>query len=125
MITASDAENIIYGLVKPQFGLPVYHGWNNSNEDRIVLVSHPQTKEKQWMKNFIDVCLVVPDVDNEAQRSKLNEYQRLLHDFFYINIVGEKEGTGYEIDMKSIGIEEDSQLKSHYVNCKLLISALR
>lgn len=124
MITASDAANIVYSLVKP-FGLPVYHGWNVSNDDRIVLVSHPQEKEKQWMKNFVDVSLIVPDVDGEAQRAKLNDYQRMLHDFFYIDIVGEKDGTGYNIEMKSIGIEEDTQLKSHYVNCKLLISALR
>lgn len=124
MITASDAENIVYALVKT-FGLPVYHGWNMSNEDRIVLVSHPQEKEKQWMKNFLDVNLVVPDVDNEAQRVKLNNYQRTLHDFFYIDIVGEKDGCGYVIEMKSIGIEEDAPLKSHFVNCKLLISALR
>lgn len=124
MITASDAENILYTLVKT-FGLPVYHGWNISDADRMVLVSHPQEREKQWMKNFVDVCLVVPDVDNEAQRAKLNNYQRVLHDFFYIDIVGEKDGTGYVIELKSIGIEEDTQLKSHYVNCKLLISALR
>lgn len=124
MITASDVANIVYSLVKP-FGLPVYHGWNVSNDDRIVLVSHPQEKEKQWMKNFVDVSLIVPDVDGEAQRAKLNDYQRMLHDFFYIDIVGEKDGTGYNIEMKSIGIEEDTQLKSHYVNCKLLISALR
>ena len=124
MITASDSANILYSLVKP-FGLPVYHGWNTLNDDRIVIVTHPQEKEKQWMKNFVDLCLVVPDEDNEAQRAKLNDYQRRLHDFFYIDIVGEKDGTAYQIEMKSIGIEEDTQLKSHYVNCKLLISALR
>ena len=124
MITAGDAANIIYGLVKP-FGLPVYHGWNISDAERIVISTHPQERELQWMKNFVDVNLVVPDIDNEAQRAKLNEYQRTLHDFFYADIVGEKDGCGYIIELKSIGIEDDASLKSHFVNCKLLFSVLR
>lgn len=124
MITAGDAANIIYGLVK-DFGLPVYHGWNISGSERIVISTHPQERELQWMKNFVDVNLIVPDVDNEAQRAKLNGYMQTLHDFFYEDIVGEKNGCGYIIELKSIGIEEDTQLKSHFVNCKLLFSALR
>ena len=124
MITAGDSANILYTLLKP-LGFPVYHGWNFTDAERIVLITHPQEREKQWMKNFVDVNLVVPDKDSEAQRKKLNDYQRTLHDFFYMDIVGEHNGTGYVIELKSIGIEEDTPLKSHYVNCKLLISALR
>lgn len=124
MITAGDSANIIYGLVKG-FGLPVYHGWNNSDADRIVITTHKQEREKQWMKNFVDVNLVVKDIDNEAKLAVLKGYERTLHDFFYEDIVGEKDGCGYIIELKSIGIEEDASLKSHFVNCKLLFSALR
>ena len=124
MITAGDTANIVYSLVK-EFGLPVYHGWNLSNEIRIVIVTHPQERELQWMKNFVEVNLVVPDKDNEAQLAKLKGFERTLHDFFYIDIVGEKDGCAYTIELKTNGIMEDASLKSHFVNCKLLFSALR
>jgi len=124
MITAGDSANIIYSLVKG-FGLPVYYGWNISDANRIVISAHSQEREKQWMKNFIDVNLVVPDKDNEARLAILKGYEQTLHDFFYSDIVGEKDGCAYTIELKSIGIEEDASLKSHFVNCKLLFSALR
>lgn len=124
MITAGDSENIVYALVQT-FGLPVHHGWNTSDADRVVIVAHKQERERQWLKNFIDVNLVVKDIDGEAQRSKLNGYQKTLQDFFYEDIVGEKDGVGYVITLESCGIEEDASLKSHFVNCKLLFSVLR
>lgn len=124
MITPSDSGNIVYSLVKP-LGLPIYRGWNDLNEDRIVIVEHKQEKEKKWMKNFVDVNLVVPDMGNEAQKAKLDSYQHTLQDMFYGETFVEHNGTGCLVEFSSIGIEEDKLLKSHFVNVKLLISALR
>lgn len=126
MITEGDTQNIIYTIVKG-LGLPVLQGdtKSHSNVPRVVVHAHKQEREKQYMKNFLDVNIVFSDVANEAQRAKLKEYERRIKDMFYEDIVGTYEGSGYVVELKSLGIEEDSALKSHYVNCKLLFSTLR
>lgn len=126
MITEGDTQNIIYSIVKG-LGLPVIQGDTKSHSKvpRVVVHAHKQEREKQYMKNFLDVNIVFSDVANEAQRARLKEYERRIKDMFYEDIVGTYEGSGYVVELKSLGIEEDSTLKSHYVNCKLLFSTLR
>ena len=126
MITEGDTQNIVYNLCK-DMGLPVLQGDTKSHlkSPRVVVHAHKQEREKQYMKNFLDVNIVMSDVANEAQRAELKRYETLMKDKFYEDIVGVYKGCGYVIELKSLGIEEDSTLKSHFVNCKLLFSTLR
>lgn len=126
MITEGDTQDIVYSIVK-SLGLPVIQGdtKNYSSKPRVVVHAHKQEREKQWMKNFLEVNVVMPDVANEAQRAKLKEYETQLKDMFYEDTVGTYKGSGYLIELQSLGIEEDTTLKSHFVNCKLLFSTLR
>lgn len=126
MITEGDTQNIVYNLVKG-LGLPVLQGDTKAytKSPRVVVHAHKQEREKQYMKNFLEVNVVISDEANEAKRAMLKEYETRLKDMFYEDIVGVYKGSGYVIEMKSLGIEEDSTLKSHFVNCKLLFSTLR
>lgn len=125
MITEGFSSNIIYSLMQ-DFGIPVYQGRRDYETcDRVVIHSHKQVRTKCWMENFIEVNVVVLDEGNSAKMALLKEYESKLLSKFYEDIVGEYEGTPYVISFESLGIEEDSQTKSHYVNCKLKFSALR
>jgi len=127
MITEGDTANIVYGLCR-QLGLPVLQGGNAgsfSERERVVVHAHRQEREKQYLKNFLEVNIIVPDEAGEAMTKTLKEYERRVQDMFYEDIVGVYGGHGYVIELKSLGIEEEASLKSHFVNCKLLFSTLR
>lgn len=127
MITEGDTANIVYGLCK-QLGLPVLQGGNAggfSDGERVVVHAHRQERERQYLKNFLEVNIIVPDEAGEARTKALKEYERRVQDMFYEDIVGVYGGHGYVIELKSLGIEEEASLKSHFVNCKLLFSTLR
>lgn len=127
MITEGDTANIVYGLCK-QLGLPVLQGGNAgsfSEGERVVVHAHRQERERQYLKNFLEVNIIVPDEAGEARTKALKEYERRVQDMFYEDIVGVYGGHGYVIELKSLGIEEEASLKSHFVNCKLLFSTLR
>ncbi len=128
MITSGDSANIVYRLVSEGLGLPVSQSGNNtSHSDEVHVVVHPhkQERSKHYMKNFVEANVVVPDVDGEVQSGLLKEYEREVRDLFYGDIVGEQDGTAYVIELQTLGIEADDSLNSHYVNCKLLFSALK
>lgn len=126
MITEGKSADIVYGLCS-SLGLPRYQGgsWDYSDEPRVIINSHRQETERKYLKNFIDVNVVFPDLANEPQMSNLKLYEKMLQDLFYGTLTGEVNGTGYVIELKSLGIEGDGTIKSHFVNCKLLFSALR
>lgn len=127
MITEGDTANIVYGLCK-QLGLPVLQGGNAgrfSEGERVVVHAHRQERERKYLKNFLEVNIIVPDEAGEARTKALKEYERRVQDMFYEDIVGVYGGHGYVIELKSLGIEEEASLKSHFINCKLLFSTLR
>lgn len=125
MITEGTSGNIVYKLMS-DFGLPVYQGRRDySQEDRVVIHSHKQIRTDRWIENYIEVNVVVQDEGNSAKTSLLKQYENMLMAKFYEDIVGEYEGSPYVISFDSLGIEEDSQTKSHFVNCKIKFSVLR
>ena len=125
MITEGTASNIVYGIMR-DFGLPVYQGRHEySSEDRVVIHSHKQTRSAKWMKNYLEENVVVKDEGNMAKTALLKSYEARMMDKFYADIVGEYEGIPYVVTFESMGIEEDTQTGSHFVNCKILFSALR
>lgn len=128
MITSGESANIVYRIVSVGLGLPVSQSGNDtshSDEPHVVVHPHKQERGKQYMRNFVEANVVVPDVDGEAQSGLLKSYEKEVLGLFYGDIVGEQNGTAYIMELQSLGIEQDSALNSHYVNCKIKFSVLR
>lgn len=128
MITSGDSANIVYRIVSERLGLPVSQSGNDtghSDVPHVVVHPHKQERSKHYMKNFVEANVVVPDLDGEAQSGLLKGYEREVQELFYEDIVGEQDGTAYVIELQTLGIVADDTLRSHYVNCKLLFSALK
>ena len=100
MITEGDTQNIVYNLVKG-LGLPVLQGDTKSylKSPRVIVHAHKQEREKQYMKNFLEVNVVISDEANEAKRATLKDYETRLKDMFYEDIVGVYKGSGYVIEL--------------------------
>jgi len=127
MITPTDIANIIYRDCEV-FGIDIVpDGETLTGElksERIVIHSKPQQPETYWKKSFVEVNLCVPDLsENEANTIRINELERqavaLLDD-----VTSSYDGTAYYYSIESIGMEEDEELKCHYVNVRILFEVL-
>lgn len=133
MITSGDVQDMIVGMLKERFTdidvrpqeNNIDYDYSESRSNRIVVQSHKQTVEKQWVKNFVNIYIVVADEGKEAKTGTLKAYQRRLQDMFYGGIVTEFNGAICHITYSESSIEDDKALKSHYVNCRLLVKILK
>lgn len=127
MITSTDAANIIFRDCKP-FDLPRYQGGNVpdgkvENGGRIVIHSKQQTPGGRWMKNYVEVNIVIPDTPNgKANLVQLNAYEREAR--IRLNGSDTYDGTIYRYWVDSTSILQNEQLKSHYVNARVLFQAM-
>lgn len=127
MIASGDIGNLLFTITK-SLKIPCYQGGNQkdySTETRAVIHMHKMEKEPKFMKCFADVNVIVPDEGNEARTGTLKQYEQSLMELYYEPMVRVVNDHPLLIEIHSMGIEEDQQLKSHFVNCKLLISVLR
>lgn len=127
MITSSDIANIIYRDCKA-FGIDIVpFGETLTGElesECIVIHSKKQQPGKYWKKSFVEVNLCVPDLkENEANTIRLNELEREAMERLD-DVVSSYDGTSYRYSIESIGTEEDTALKCHYVNARLLFEVL-
>lgn len=129
MITVSDIEAILYKAAET-FGLTRYP-WGNVPdadkqllEERVVIRAKSQKNETYWKHSYAEVNLMVPDTDSQADLVRLAELERMAHEAFDEDTVGEWDGTAYRYAADTVGIEEDTALKCHYVNVRILFSVL-
>lgn len=125
MITPADIANIIYAECA-DFGIErVADGRTITaplTGERITIHSKAQTPEKYWLKNFVEVNFLVPDLaplSSEANTPRLQEIQRLAAATFKSR-TGTYDDTVYHYETDSISKEEDKALCCHYVNIRLL-----
>lgn len=127
MITTTDTANIMYTVCK-QFGMPVYQSQNIpiedvSTEGRIVIHVKEQTAENIWRKGFVEVNFFVPDTPNgKADLITLNEIERMATRS--LRGTGAMDGTAYHYNVTSTYVLENSDLKAHYVNAKVLFRSM-
>ena len=86
MITTSDIADILYRDCQ-QFGISAIYRKGNVPEvtggkltaERIVILPKPQQPGKQWLKDFVEVNLCVPDLDDKgtADLGRLQELERM------------------------------------------------
>lgn len=127
MIATTDIANILY-LACKTFGMPVCQGGNIpkgevGEEGRTVIHPHEQTPGTHWSKCFVEVNLHAADsLHGNADLRRLNDLEREAKRI--LPCTDEFDGTPYRIEIASTRILSDEQLKSHYVNVKVLFKTL-
>ncbi len=90
--------------------------------ERIVVHVHGRSREKHWDKGFVEVNLCVPDFHGEPDLVRLQEMERAACLFFENIGVGKYNGSYYDYDIESRGLEK--QEGYHYINIKLQFNVL-
>lgn len=126
MIATTDIANILYRDCEV-FGMEIVPNGKTLvgelKSERIVIHSKKQQPGMSWKKSFAEVNLCVPDLGNdEANSIRLQELEREAMRRF--DVVGSYDGTTYRYSIESIGTEEDTALKCHYVNVRILFEVL-
>lgn len=127
MIVTTDIANIIYKDCKA-LGIDIVpHGKKLTGamkSERIVIHVKKQQPETYWKKSFVEVNICVPDLnEGEANTIRLNELEKQAQGLFD-GMTGRYDDTTYHYSIESIGTEEDTSLKCHYVNVRILFEVL-
>ena len=127
MIVTTDIANILYRDCQT-FGISIVpHGKKLTGpmkSERIVIYAKKQQPETYWKKSFVEVILCVPDMkEGEANTIRLNELEKQAQERFD-GVTGRYDGTTYHYSIDTIGTEEDTALKCHYVNVRILFEIL-
>lgn len=127
MITTTDIANILYRDCKT-FGIEIVpHGKKLTGElksERIVIHAKKQQPGTYWKKSFVEVNFCVPDLkEGEANTIRLNELEKQAQSILD-DVTGHYDGTTYHYSIDTIGTEEDTALKCHYVNVRILFEVL-
>lgn len=131
MIVTTDIGDILYkdcNSLKTTFGIAnIYQDGNvpvgEVTAERIVIVPPPNdTAETYWIKSFANVNLVVPDKNGKKDITRLQTLERLAKKNLD-DRCGKFDGTLYIYEV-STGIENEPDLKCHFVNIKILFKIL-
>lgn len=127
MITTTDIANILYRDCE-SFEIEIVPQGRTITgalkAERLVIHSKKQQPGRIWKKSFVEINLCVPDLQhNEANTIRLNELERIANKQLN-NVVGYYDGTSYQYSIETIGMEQDSDLKCHYVNIRILFEVL-
>lgn len=126
MITSTDIANILYRDCGA-FAIAIVPDGETLvgelKDERIVIHSKSQQPNTYWKKSYVEVNLCVPDLKDTADTIRLNELQREAQEVLG-NVAGVYDGTAYRYSIDTSGMEEDSTLKCHYVNVRLLFEVL-
>lgn len=127
MIVTTDIANILYRDCQT-FGIDIVpHGKKLTGElksEMIVIHAKKQQSETYWKKSFCEVNFCVPDLkEGEANTIRLNELEKQAQEMFD-GVTGRYDGTTYHYSIDTIGTDEDTALKCHYVNVRILFEVL-
>ena len=132
MIMTSDIADILYRDCQ-QFGISASYRKGNVPEvtggkltaERIVILPKQQQPGKQWIKDFVEVNLCVPNLEGDvADLGRLQELERMAKTTLD-HKTGMFDGTRYHYAIDTIdGTAKDSDIKCHYVNVRLLFKVL-
>lgn len=127
MIVTTDIANILYRDCQSLGIFIVPQGKTLTGQmksERIVIHAKKQQSGTYWKKSFAEVNLCVPDLtEGEANTIRLNELEKQAQKLFD-GVTGRYDGTTYHYSIDTIGMEEDTSLKCHYVNVRILFEVL-
>lgn len=127
-ITTADIRRIMYGILS-SWGLPIHYKedlpMGEITDERIIIVTSGEGYGKIWTTCIVTISICVPDpTPNDANLTKLDVYEKQSIKMFKDGMVGDYKGDNYVISLQKNGIEEDRQMKCHYVNLKLSFEVL-
>ena len=133
MITPQTIGNILY-LDCKAFGIEdVYVVLPDDNtkeiptgevkSERAVIRLKEQKPETYWRKSFNEINILVPRIQDRANRIRLEEveHKALKH---FDGVVGEYDNVTYSYSVESIGSKTDNALNCEYVNVRILFEVL-
>ena len=131
MIATSDIEDIVIGHCT-EFGVIRAHGVDIDDKagtgltgEVIVVHVHAQYSGRLWEPCAVDVNFCVPDFKSgKRNKPRLQQIENMANAKFKDGVYGEYDNTPYLIEKISIGVENEANLKSHYVNLKINFQTL-
>lgn len=128
MIVTTDIQTILY-MKAQELGIKSVYKDGAAPEgavksERVVIIANSVEPGTYWKAGFVHVNICVPYLDRKgtANIERLNYLERLaeetLHD------TGKFDGTPYTYEVDTTRIEEDRDLKCHYVNARILFEVL-
>lgn len=126
MITTSDTADILYTAAL-ELGMTVYPDGNVPRgkiaEERVVIHAKQQTPSAKWLKNYIEVNILVPDMPSgDARLQRLGELERLARKT--LKGCGTHDGTIYRFEVESTQRLAAEEHECHYVNASVLFQAM-
>lgn len=126
MITSSETGNILYKDCG-QFGVEVFQSLNIDSgkvtQERIVVLPKTQQKGSHWIKNYIEVNWLVPDISVcKADLARLHEIERIL--ITNLKAYGTFDETPYRYKVESTDIGNEEALGAHFVNARVLFHTM-
>ena len=91
--------------------------------ERAVIHVKEQKPETYWRKSFNEINILVPRIQDRADRIRLEEVEQKAMAFFD-GIVGEYDNVTYSYSVESIGSMTDNALNCEYVNVRILFEVL-
>lgn len=124
MITTSEIGDIVYKDCE-RFGIKRYRFGNIPEgvvkSERIVIYVKTMTPDDYWKSVFVNVNFCVPDKKGVADIKRLKELERMA---MVLEKTGSYDGTAYTYSISSVGVEQDTALKCHFVNVRLKFDVL-
>lgn len=126
MITEAESGNILYQDCQ-QFGVDVYQTINTPSgrveSERIIIIPKPQQIGNVWIKNYIEVNWLVPDIaDTKADMVRLQDVERELKG--KLKACSSYDNTPYRYKVETTEIKNDEPLGVHYVNARVLFQTM-
>lgn len=124
MIATGDIATILLRDLK-SFGIDTYKKGaipgGEITTERITINPKEPAPGTYWKKGFVDINICVPDVDGLANTARLTELERLS---FSLRSVSSFDDSTYRYSVYSTIQEQDTALKCHFVNVKILFEVL-
>lgn len=128
MITTSDIGNVLYRHCARLSVKDICRGWNfpkgELSGERVSITVKTVSSGKPWSKAYAEVNVCVPDMeDGEADLIRLAELEREYSESFGTN-TSVADGIRYRFRRESVSLLDDSGLRCHYVNIRVLFEFL-
>lgn len=127
MITESESGNILYLDCRANFGDMVFQTLNaptgELEDERIVVIPKTQQPGPIWIKNYIEVNWLVPDLpDGKPDMVRLHDIER--HMRRVLISCGMYDATPYRYRVENTDIRADKNLNAHYANARVLFQTM-
>ena len=119
MIEACEALKLV-----PMSRIYLPDDYPEGTDVRIVIHVKNQQRGDIFYKGFVEVNVVVPDIEGRADHESLTEAENVLLDAFRYDTVREYKGETYRYGLYSHEILWEKDAQYHYVNARLTFETL-